>query len=76
MFACRCVGIWNTLPDEVVNWPSPISFEHSLKKIDLSKFLKDQAHEAVQSCLAHFTIYTCNVQHVLWTICMYIPLHV
>ena len=57
MFACRCVGIWNSLPDEVVNSPSPISFKHSLKQIDLSKFLKGRAHEAVQSCLAHFIIY-------------------
>ena len=31
MFACRCVGIWNSLPDNVVNSPSPISFKHALK---------------------------------------------
>ena len=32
IFACRCVGIWNSLPDDVVNSPSPISFKHALKK--------------------------------------------
>ena len=47
MFACRCVGIWNSLPDDVVHSPSPISFKHALKKIDLSKFLKGRAHVGV-----------------------------
>ena len=43
MFACLCIGIWNSLRDEVVNSASPISFKHALKKIDLSKFLKGPA---------------------------------
>ena len=47
MFACRCVNIWNALPNELVNAPSELVFKYKLKQVELNKFLKGQASEAV-----------------------------
>ena len=40
IFACRCINIWNELPNEVVNAPSVPSFKARLKRLCLNKFLQ------------------------------------
>jgi hypothetical protein len=45
MFAWRCIGIWNELPNEVVNAPSAVSFKYKLQKINFNKYLIGRAYE-------------------------------
>ena len=38
-FFQRCVGAWNSLPNDVVDSPSVSCFKHKLETVDLSNYL-------------------------------------